>query len=430
MRDVTRSGDILGDGDPVHGALHGMLSGMNPVVSSQTVPPRVIFSPEGTTLRPRSVAVATAVVVGVLTVATFVGFVLRDGGAVLFSVLMSWFASIAMEPAVARLSRRMRRGAATAVVMGGVGVLAAFFVLAFGQLLVDQVLALLRALPEAVAGGLEQVNQWLGTAYTVESVLGSIELSSDEVGQYASQLLTGVVGLASSLLGALFSLFTIGLLSFYLSADGPRLRRWIAGLFPAQGQAVFLTVWQTTLEKTGGYVAARLTLAVISGASTSVVFLAIGMPSWLALSVWMGVISQFVPTIGTYLAIVLPVLVGLQSDRPIIGVLALLWAVLYQQVENLALEPRISAKATDVHPAVAFSAVLLVTSLFGVAGALLAVPIVAVILSLIHAYVRRHELVGEPARTEEEGEPPRAEADVHPAPSVAASTVVGSVETG
>lgn len=347
-------------------------------------------------MRPRSVAVATAVVVGVLTVATFVGFVLRDGGAVLFAVLMSWFASIAMEPAVARLSRRMRRGAATALVMGGVGVLAVCFVLAFGQLLVDQVLALLRALPEAVADGLEQINQRLGTAYTLESVLGSVQLSSDEVGQYASQLLSGVVGLASSLLGALFSLFAIGLLSFYLSADGPRLRRWIAGLFPAQGQAVFLTVWQTTLEKTGGYVAARLTLAVISGASTSVVFWAIGMPSWLALSVWMGVISQFVPTIGTYLAIVLPVLVGLQSDRPIIGVLALLWAVLYQQVENLALEPRISAKATDVHPAVAFSAVLLGTSLFGVAGALLAVPIVAVILSLMHAYVRRHELVGEP----------------------------------
>jgi predicted PurR-regulated permease PerM len=414
-----------------------MLACMEPVTPLEGLRPSTVPRAP-TTLGPRTVALITAVVVGVLALATFVGFVIRDGGAVLFTVLMSWFASIAMEPAVARLSRRMRRGAATGLVMGGVGMLAVLFVLAFGQLFVDQIRALLQALPDAVSSIIDVVNQRLGTTYTLESILGSIELSSDEVGQYASQLVSGVVGLVSSLLGALFSLFTIGLLSFYLSADGPRLRRWIAGLFPAQGQSVFLTVWQTTIEKTGGYVAARLTLAVINGVTTAVVFWAIGMPSWLALSVWTGVISQFVPTIGTYLAIILPVIVGLQSDRPIIGILALVWAVLYQQVENLALEPRISAKATDVHPAVAFSAVLLGTALFGIAGALLAVPVAAVLLSLMHAYVRRHELVGEPAGADVAGTtagaeadvaPARAEADGHPMPTVASSAAVGSVDT-
>ena len=85
--------------------------------------------------------------------------------------------------------------------------------------------------------------------------------------------------------------------------------------------------------------------------------------------------------------------VGLLSDRPVIGVMALVWAVLYQQVENLTLEPRISAKATDVHPAVAFASVLLGSALFGVAGAVLAVPVVAMLISLVDIYVRRHELV-------------------------------------
>ncbi len=65
----------------------------------------------------RTVARVTTIVVLVFALATFVGFVLRDGGAVLFTVLMAWFASIAMEPAVARLSKRMRRGAATGLVM-------------------------------------------------------------------------------------------------------------------------------------------------------------------------------------------------------------------------------------------------------------------------------------------------------------------------
>jgi predicted PurR-regulated permease PerM len=104
-------------------------------------------------------------------------------------------------------------------------------------------------------------------------------------------------------------------------------------------------------------------------------------------------VAQFVPTIGTYIAIALPVLVGFLSDRPVIGLVALVWAVLYQQVENLTLEPRISAKATDVHPAVAFASVLLGSALFGVAGAVLAVPVTAVLMSLVSIHVERHDLV-------------------------------------
>ena len=121
--------------------------------------------------------------------------------------------------------------------------------------------------------------------------------------------------------------------------------------------------------------------------------------------------AQFVPTIGTYLAIVLPVIVGLQSDKPVIGIVALGWGILYQQVENLTLEPRISAKATDVHPPSPSSGVLLGTALFGVAGALLAVPVVAVLLSLVAAFGERHQLVaelgGDPRAPTRPSTPPR-----------------------
>lgn len=356
------------------------------------------------------VAQMTTVVVAVLALATLFGFIVRDGGAVLFTVLMAWFASIAMEPAVARLAKRMRRGLATGLVMGAIGLFAVLFMLAFGQLLLTQVAEMLRGVPGLVRGVLDGINGRFGTRYDVRDILDSLNLTPELVSRYASQVLGGVLGLLGSVVGGLFSLFTMALLTFYLSADGPRLRRWIAGLFPARGQSVFLNVWQTTVEKTGGYVAARAVLAFINGASSSVVFLVIGMPSWLALGIWTGLVAQFVPTIGTYLAIVLPVIVGLQSDRPVIGLVALVWAVAYQQVENLTLEPRISAKATDVHPAVAFTSVLLGTALFGIAGALLAVPVSAVLLSLVHVYVRRHELVALDPATEahRDGGKPRA----------------------
>jgi predicted PurR-regulated permease PerM len=353
-------------------------------------------------LDPRNAARVTAAVLGVFVVAAFLTFVVRDGGSIIFTVLMAWFISIAMEPAVRRLSRHMRRGAATGLVMLAFVLFAVVFSVAFGQLLVEQIATLLKALPDLVKSVIEALNQRLGTSYKLTDILSNLNITQDQVNQYATQILGGVLSLIGTVFGAFFSLFTLGLLTFYLSADGPRLRRWVAQLFSARAQGIWLTVWDTTAAKTGGYVGARVVLAFINSATSAVVFLVIGMPSWLALAIWTGIVAQFVPTIGTYIAIALPVLVGLLSPNPVIGVIALVWAVLYQQVENLTLEPRISAKATDVHPAVAFAAVLLGAALFGVAGAVLAVPVVAMLLSLVAIYVQRHELIPQVLEIEDE----------------------------
>jgi predicted PurR-regulated permease PerM len=134
-------------------------------------------------------------------------------------------------------------------------------------------------------------------------------------------------------------------------------------------------------------------LAAINAITTGIVFVIIGMPYWLPLALWTGIVAQFVPTIGTYISIILPVIVGLLSPNPWLGVIALAWAIAYQQVENLTIEPKISAKAVDVNPAVAFGAVLLGAALFGVAGAFLAVPVAAMLLSMLDIYGHRYELL-------------------------------------
>jgi predicted PurR-regulated permease PerM len=133
-------------------------------------------------------------------------------------------------------------------------------------------------------------------------------------------------------------------------------------------------------------------LAAINATLSTMVFWIIGMPSWLALGIWTGVVAQFVPTIGTYISIALPVLVGVLSPEPWIGAVALAWAVLYQQVENLTIEPRLNARAVSVHPAVAFGSVMLGAALFGVAGAFLAVPVSAMLIALAEARSKRYEL--------------------------------------
>lgn len=347
------------------------------------------------TISPAQVWRAGLVLLGVVAVGLLARFLITDGGSVCFTVLMSWFAALAMAPVVNRLARRMRRGFATGLVMAGAALIGVVFLIGFGALFVDQSVQLLLRLPDLADGGLGWVNRTFSLSLTSEEILSSLEMSPQQLASAATAIGAGLLAFLGSAVGGLFSLFTFGMFVFYISACMPQLEVWLASLLPARSQAVAAGVWRLTAQKTGSYVGARVVLATINSVTTAVVFAVIGMPSWLPLALWTGVVAQFVPTIGTYVSIVLPVAVGLVSPQPWIGVVALAWAVLYQQVENLLIEPRISARAVDVHPAVSFGAVLLGAALFGAAGAFLAVPVVAMLLALLEVHGRRYELLPE-----------------------------------
>jgi predicted PurR-regulated permease PerM len=344
---------------------------------------------------PRVVWRSGLVLLAVVAVGSFGWFVLTDAGSALFTILMAWFASITMEPAVRRLELRMKRGAAVLLVMAGVALFLILFFLAFGRLFLTQIAELLRGLPGLLDKLITWVNDTFSTSYAAQDLQQALHLTPQDVAGYADEVVGGFAGLIAWAAHLFLRGFTAVFLIYYLAADGPRLRTWIAQLLPERLQRVFGTAWDLTTIKTGGYVSARVVLATINGSTSALVFLLIGMPSWLALGVWTGIVAQFVPTIGTYISIALPVLVGLLSPNPWIGVAALVWAIIYQQVENLTIEPRISAKAVDVHPAVSFASVMIGSALFGVAGALLSIPVAAVVLALVDVYVRRHELLPE-----------------------------------
>jgi len=335
------------------------------------------------------------IALAIIAIGLFAQFVIADGGGVIFIVLMAWFFALAISPGVDRLSRRMSRGLATLIMMGGIAAFLALFFFAFGQLLIDQLVSIVRALPDLFARVIEWFNATFGTSYNARELLAEIDFTDENIRSFSLRIATGILGFAASILGSFFGLFTFGLIAFYISADGPRLRRWIASLFPARTQQVFINVWDTTAEKVGRYVAARALLATINSVTSGIVFFAIGLPYWLPMAIWTGVVAQFVPMVGTYIAIILPVIIGLLSGNPWLGAIVLAWALLYQQVENLTIEPRISARAVDVNPAVAFASVLLGAALFGVAGALLAIPVIAMVITLIGLYVKRHDLIAE-----------------------------------
>jgi predicted PurR-regulated permease PerM len=114
----------------------------------------------------------------------------------------------------------------------------------------------------------------------------------------------------------------------------------------------------------------------------------------------MGLISQFIPTVGTYLAIALPALIAILSDEPLDAVWVIIFATVYQQIENYFFAPKISAKTMDIHPAVAFGSVIAGAALFGPIGALIGIPVAAAVLAFLQAYTRRYELIPELANQE------------------------------
>ncbi len=355
-----------------------------------TVPDAGILDPGQRGERRRTLAV-----VGVLLGVAVLGFVLWRGSTLVFYLVMSWFVALAMEPAVGRLSRWMPRAAATAAVMVSLFLGVTAFLWAFGSLLVDQLTALVTAVPGITTDVLDQVNRTTGSSYTFDNLLEQAGLSTADLTGYAQDVAFGVLGLVSAVLGAAFGLFVVAFFVFYVSVGMPRLRGWLASRMPPRVQVPFLTAWDLTKVKVGGYIAARVVLATINALASGVAFFLLDLPYWLPLALWTGLVAQFIPNIGTYISIALPVLVGLTSGDPLLGVWVLAWGIAYQQVENITIEPRISARAVDVHPAFSFGSALLGAQLFGLPGALMGVPFAATTMAMFEIYQRRYEVTEE-----------------------------------
>jgi predicted PurR-regulated permease PerM len=319
----------------------------------------------------------------------------------LVMLLVSLFLAFAMEPAANFLARRgWRRGLATATVFAVLVGVVVVLVTAFGSLFVDQISQLIDAIPGYARQLVDFLNDRLGT--NVEGSKLASELRSNQgVRSFVTGAAAAAVGLSTTLVGLVLQCFTVGLFTFYLVADGPRLRRTVCSVLPPDRQQLAMRIWELATESTGGYVYSRALLAGVSATATTLFLALVGVPYPFALGIWVGLVSQFVPSIGTYLAGALPVLIALFHD-PVDAVWVLVFITLYQQFENLVLSPRITARTMSLHPAVAFGAVIAGGAILGPIGALLALPAAASIQALVSLYVHRYEVVaaqlsGEPA---------------------------------
>ncbi|MGY1583439.1 AI-2E family transporter [Streptomyces sp. MN13] len=313
----------------------------------------------------------------------------------LINILIAFFLALAVEPAVSWMaSRGVRRGLGTFLVFLAVFIVTAGFVTLLGSMLAGQIITMVENFPDY----LDSVINWVNTHFNTELRRVDIQeglLRSDWLRNYVQNSATGVLDVSAQVLGGLFQLLTVGLFSFYFAADGPRLRRALCSVLPPARQAEVLRAWEIAVNKTGGYLYSRGLMALISGVAHYILLEFLGVPYAPVLAVWVGLVSQFIPTIGTYLAGALPMLIAFTVD-PWYALWVLIFVVIYQQFENYVLQPKLTSKTVDIHPAVAFGSVVAGTALLGAVGALVAIPAVATLQAFLGAYVKRYDVTDDP----------------------------------
>ena len=332
-----------------------------------------------------------ALLLTVLTVfaAIFVWRAMGSLTALFVNLIIALFLALAMEPMIVWLVKHgWKRGGATAVVLFGL-LAAGIAVLAlFGQIFVEQAGELITSLPRTY----ESVATLIEEQFTVE-VPEMADLQAQLIQDWGNEVASRALAIGTSVISALFAFTTIMLVAYYLAAAGPKFRASICGWLSPRNQNEVLKLWEITQRKISDYINSRVILAAMASLFTGIFLTIIQIPYALPLALFTGVVSQFVPTIGTYIGGALPIVFALTTDGPKKALLVLAFIVAYQQVENLWFSPKVSARALQMNPAVAFVTVLAFGAVFGAIGAFLSLPIAATIQAVATTYMRRHELV-------------------------------------
>jgi predicted PurR-regulated permease PerM len=302
---------------------------------------------------------------------------------VIVLLVVAMFIAVGLAPLVDRLvAWGLPRTAAVAAVGAFLVLTFVGFVAAVAPPLASQTADLLAQLPENLRQLRENATiQRLDQQYDLIDRLGSVLTG----GNLATTLFGGVVGFGKVVLGSLFGAITVLILALYFLAALPRIKRQAYLLAPRSRRARVQLLGDEILAGIGGYVAGALLIASLAGAS-SLVFLGILRLDYALTLALVVAVLDLVPLIGATVAAAIVSLTAL-IDSPAKAVACVVFYVVYQQVENYVLYPRIMGRSVDVPPALTLVAALIGGALLGIVGVLLAIPSAAALLLLFREVV-------------------------------------------
>lgn len=308
-------------------------------------------------------------------------------------IVVALFLSFAIEPLTNRLQKRgWKRGTATGFVLFVSFVVFGVFVASMVPLIISQVRELIKDAP----GFVNQISDFMQRRFDItlstQDLVNRLTDLGSTIGVDGGNVASNVLGFGGKVVSGIFQLFTIALFTFYLVVDGPVVRRKVMALMPARQQKLFLETWEVAIDKMGGYLYVRLILAGLSSLTAFIVMAVAGVPFALPLALWMGILSQFIPVVGTYIAVVVPLLVAI-LENPWSALVLIIYVILYQQIENYIISPKLTARTMQLHPAIAIGAAIAGGTLYGPIGAFLALPAAAILQVVVGSYLTRHEVI-------------------------------------
>ena len=320
---------------------------------------------------------------------------------VLVPVAISLLLSALLSPAVGWLRKRVRmhRSLATAIVMiGGLAIVVGTL-----TLVITQFVNSWQELSQNALAGIQQIQGWLkrGPLHLSDKQLNSIFTAANQwLNDHRAMLTTGALSTAGTAIDVLASLFLVLCTTFFFLRDGRRIWRFLVSLLPAAGREPLGSAGEQSWQTLVAYVRATVLVAFIdaTGIGIGLVVLRVPLAFPLAALVFLG---AFIPIIGATLSGTVAILVALVARGPLVALLVLLVVVGVQQLEGHVLQPAIMGKAVAIHPLAVIVAIATGVVLAGIIGALVAVPITAVLNTGIRHLAARRSGQREPAAPEE-----------------------------
>ena len=343
-------------------------------------------------IEPRRIAVATAVVLGMLA-ATAVAYLLLD---ILLLLFIGVVVAAALQPWHVALGRwGIPKGLAVLMIYLLLFAALAAIALVVGPVVIEQIGTFVSDMPATYASARASL---LASGAASLRFLGqripTFERLAQDLPALAPQLYQGTIGVTTSLVRLPAAFVTVLAIAFYWTMEMPRFERLLLSLLPVERRPGALNVWHEIESKLGGYVRGQGLAMLFIGTASGVGYALIGLPNVLALAVLAGLLEA-VPLIGPVLAVGPAILVAVSMGAHT-AILVIGLAVLLQLTENNILLPRIMQRAVGVSALVGLLAVLAFGTLYGILGVLLAIPMTAVIQVLLDSLVINAEPTAAP----------------------------------
>lgn len=293
-------------------------------------------------------------------------------------IVIAGFIAVAISSPINLLSKHMRRGFAVLIAY-----LCLFAVpIGLGAIIVPPIVNgandLANKAPDYAAQARDYVNK-NKRLRKIERDYGVITQLEDEAKKLPGKL-GGAAGtlrdVGIGIVNSIFAGVTIFILSIFMAANGRKWVHWAIGFQPPERGERLERAADGIASAVGNYVGGALAQATIAGVTAFIVMKILGIPFAGPLAVLVG-FADLIPLVGATIAAFLVAIVTLFADFPLDTIIWVIWAIAYQQLENAVIQPQIQRRAVNINPFVVLVSVLFGSTLFGVVGALLAIPVAA-----------------------------------------------------